>query len=189
MKLNSKDFKNGGVAIYGYSNDDKASEVYFILDQSSYCIALYRALSDKIKPGIEFDPVAQRFWINHLNNSIMMAAVNWCKVFGSANNNKTHYTVLGDCDLFLEELKKKGIDIESYSKSMREFRDKHIAHNDNYKSPVPDFNIAFEIIVLYDDLVLVNTCLYEPAGLTRLRDSYENYCETIKEYLEEIDLE
>ena len=74
----------------------------------------------------------------------MMATVEWCKVFGSKKNNKTHYTL---CIGPLEG-------IEETSDDMKEFRDKYISHYDYYNKPIPFMDKAVRIVESFDQAML-----------------------------------
>ena len=73
-----------------------------------------------------------------------MAAVEWCKVFGSERNNKTYYP---KC---IEELD----GIEKIANDMREFRDKFIAHYDFYNKPIPFMEKAVNVIRQFDKAMI-----------------------------------
>ena len=78
------------------------------------------------------------------NNCLMMAAVEWCKVFGSERNNKTYYT---NC---IEELD----EINDTANEMKEFRDKYIAHSDFYNKPVPIMEKAVNVVRQFDKAMI-----------------------------------
>ena len=170
------------------NNTDIIGSIYIILLQVAYCVALYRSLHKRRDNGIGTnEEYIKQFWVSTMNNALMMAAVNWCKVFGTKGNNHTHYSlVIGDEEeTFLRSLKDIGIDFSHYSKSMREFRDKYIAHWDNYDSPVPDFDIALQVIYCFDEIV-IKKAFMDVAGYGSLCGSYNNYKESIEDYLDEL---
>lgn len=74
----------------------------------------------------------------------MMAAVEWCKVFGSERNNRTYYT---KC---IEELD----GINDIANDMREFRDKYIAHSDFYNKPIPIMEKAVNVVRRFDKAMI-----------------------------------
>lgn len=90
------------------------------------------------------DSVSKPLWILFSNNCLMMAAVEWCKVFGSERNNKTHYTTC------IEKL--EGID-ETVEK-IKDFRDRYISHYDDYNDPIPFMDAAVVIVRRFDQAML-----------------------------------
>lgn len=122
---------------------EMASKIYEILSNFIFDLESYRAVSRHIRSLDEDDP-SRPLWILFSNNCLMMATVEWCKVFGSEKNNKTHYSQ------FIDPLE----GIEEVTKDMKEFRDKYISHYDFYNKPVPIMNRAVEIIERFDKAML-----------------------------------
>ena len=117
--------------------------IYEILSNFFFNLESYRVLNEHIsslKPNNSTRPL----WIVFSNNCLMMAAVEWCKVFGSERNNKTYYT---NC---IEELD----GIENIANDMKEFRDKYIAHSDFYNKPVPIMEKAVNVVRQFDKAMI-----------------------------------
>jgi len=98
--------------------------VYPFLENVIYSITVYEVVTSHIHQNKIFDPYEREFWVNIINNSIQMAIVDWCKVFGSENDDSIHY--LTHCDFTLD-----GID--STKQKMVRFRNKFIAHKAKVK--------------------------------------------------------
>ena len=120
-----------------------ASKIYEILSNFFFDLETYRAVSQYIG-SLSINDIRRPLWIVFSNNCLMMAVVEWCKIFGSKKNNKTHYTHCID-----------HIDgIEEISNEMKEFRDKYISHYDYYDKPVPFLDEAVKIIAAFDQAML-----------------------------------
>lgn len=116
-----------------------AKIIYDILSNFFHDLEAHRAIKEHLKSINESDP-SYHLWSLFSNNCLMMAAVEWCKIFGSSNNNKTHYT---KCIPPLEG-------IEQTVQEMKEFRDKYISHYDFYDKPIPFMDQAVEVIKRFD---------------------------------------
>lgn len=173
------------VDIYDLTGDEKISyDIYEIIDNACFNLAIHRALSERFKSINEerIDIEGRLFWVVVTDNSLMMTAVNWCKVFGSDKNNGTHYKRLKDYETFESVASDKGYNIDEYSKEMREFRDKFIAHKDRYEKPIPNFDIALDIMELFYETVL-NKLEHTNSPIVSFRDYKEmanNYLDSIK---------
>lgn len=120
-----------------------AVKIYEILSNFFFDLESYWALLLHIE-SLETNDPSRPLWILLSNNCLKMATVEWCKVFGSENNNKTHYTKCID---------QLGV-IEETSNEMREFRDKYISHYDFYSKPIPFMDKAVKIIEEFDQAML-----------------------------------
>ncbi len=133
-----------------------AYDIRDILDNTSFSLAIHRTLSERFKSINEerLNIEGRLFWVDITDNSLMMTAINWCKVFGSEKNNRTHYKRLKGYESFERMAFDKGYDLDQYSKDMREFRDKFIAHKDNYRKTIPNFDTALDIMEFFYETVL-----------------------------------
>ena len=122
--------------------NDYVKTVCSFLESVIYSITVYEAISSKIHQDKIYDPEQRAFWINIINNSIQMAIVDWCKVFGSERDNPFHYKK--NFDFILD-----GID--PISEKMIRFRNKFIAHKTEVKVPVPILNEALDVIYAFDE--------------------------------------
>ncbi len=120
-----------------------AVKIYEILSNFFFDLESYRALLLHIE-SLEINDPSRPLWILLSNNCLMMATVEWCKIFGSENNNKTHYS---KCIDQLGE-------IEETSNEMREFRDKYISHYDFYNKSIPFMDKAVKIVERFDQAML-----------------------------------
>lgn len=120
-----------------------AQTIYNILSNFFFDLETYWIIQEHYRAQELSDPT-RPIWILLSNNCLQMAVVEWCKVFGSPQNNKTHYT---KCIDPLEG-------IENTVKEMKEFRDKYISHYDSYDKPVPFLYKAIEIVDMFDDCML-----------------------------------
>lgn len=110
----------------------------FIIDlETHWAIKQHLAVLDE-------DSVSKPLWILFSNNCLMMAVVEWCKVFGSEHNNKTHYTTCID----------KLDGIEETVEKIKDFRDRYISHYDNFNEPIPFMEAAVEIVKRFDQIML-----------------------------------
>ena len=149
-----------------------AKEIYGILSNFFFDLESYRAINEYLMTLSPSDP-SKPLWIILSNNSLMMATVEWCKVFGSARNNTTHYT---KCIEILEG-------IEETVNDMKEFRDKYISHNDHYNKPVPIMEKAVTVVKTFDKAMIEKYGLeYQESTL----DVITNYREEIRKCLSTI---
>lgn len=123
------------------------------------CIASKRAMS-----AIDGDPELN-FWRIQYGNSLDMAVIEWCKLFGSDDevNQQIHWkNMFSDGDGFREGLF-SNLELNqevwnSYWKSMKGYRDQHVAHLDFKRRDVsnyPDLDLAVASADYYYGKVLV----------------------------------
>ena len=122
---------------------DIATKIFEILSNFFMDLESYRELNRHIC-NLERNDPSRPLWIVLSNNCLMMAAVEWCKIFGSEHNNVTHYTKCID--------KLEGI--ETTVNEMKEFRDKYISHYDFYNKPIPFMDKAVNVIIKFDEAVV-----------------------------------
>ena len=124
--------------------NDYITTVYPLLEDILYSITLYKTISGRIKQDASYDPYEREFWVDIMNNSIQMAIINWCKVFGSENQNPFHYS--NHFEFVLEG-------IEQSKAKMVKFRNKYIAHKTEVEVSVPYLNEALAVIFAFDKIL------------------------------------
>jgi len=101
------------------------------------------------------------FWTATIDAHIMIAVINWCKVFGSYGPNQTHWTKTPIVDKHkLQDSFRTQIlaaigytqqQWDDYHKSMCRFRDKYVVHTEiDFSEPVPNFTVALNIAYEYE---------------------------------------
>lgn len=171
-------------------NEEKDIEnIYRILETMLYNYAAYKAIRNHSAKeyGVLFRPDIRLFWAIVSNNCLQMSAVDWCKVFGSKNNNKTHFSHFIDPDIFESKLSRESVDLVTCSKEMKSFRDKYISHSDNYDSPVPYFDSSLKVVFIFDAAVK-ERYREQTDVFPNLRETYLNYMEILEDYIREIKL-
>lgn len=162
-------------------DEDTIGTVYPILQRVVYNIMLNRILVPKIKERGVFDPYEIEFWTHISNNAIQMAALDWCKVFGS-ENNEIYYEKYINKECFLKRL--KNMDYQKVRDDIRKFRNKYVAHCGLYDIPIPVFDDAIRIISAFQEEMEAE---YDLHGLSL--GSIEGLCEAyqirIEDYLEQ----
>ncbi len=141
---------------------DFVATVYPFLENVLYSIALYKTISDRIYQDVFIDVCQRELWVNVINNSIQMAVIDWCKVFGSDYENPFHYS--RNCDFQIE-----GID--SVKEKMTRFRNKYIAHKTTVDVPVPSLNEATNVIFAFDKEIRKKSDL---DGYPTFQETYES---------------
>ena len=136
---------------------DLKMDIYSLLYSFVYSVAVFKVM-DTRKAHFQTMEVEQaRFWTSVSDNSIQQAVVNWCKVFGSYNE-RTHYSKINTehVKAFEKAVVERNIDFADYSKSMKNFRDKFIAHLDKKKErkEIPFLDSALTICFLYEEMVI-----------------------------------
>lgn len=144
-------------------NDYVATVIPF-LENIIYSIALYRAIGKKIQQDKVFEVYQREFWVRIMNNSVQMAIVDWCKVFGSTWRNKFHYSVNLDFELD---------GIETTKDQMVRFRNKYAAHREKVRVPVPVLEDALSAVYAFDDMLREEYDLKDYPTLRQAYDSYE----------------
>jgi hypothetical protein len=107
------------------------------------------------------------FWVFTTDAHLLQATNYWCMVFGSHASNPTHWKHLavheGDQKELRQGFKKAvlaqtGFTEEEWTKYWKEmvtFRNKYVVHRDNFKDPVPNFDIALEVVYAYDGWIRI----------------------------------
>jgi uncharacterized protein YbaA (DUF1428 family) len=116
-------------------------------------IAYYRAGQDSKDQWIEDD-----FWRHNNSNSIDMAVIDWCKVFGDKKAEHYWRKSVDDPDTVLTQMLAatniSNTEFEEYILKVREYRDKFLAHLDKDNvMHIPQLDIAIgTTIFLYNHL-------------------------------------
>ena len=129
---------------------DQVFRLVFVVRNIAYHRSLY-----KYKDEFE-----QNYWILIFNNFLDIAALEWCKVFGS-KSNLTHWSKhIKNQDEFrsnmLIHLNLSQEEWEEYWKSIKDYRDCMVAHHihnpeiENF----PDFNIALLSCYFYYEIII-----------------------------------
>ena len=127
-------------------NEETIGRVFGIIDEALYSMALYSEINPSDRDNTVFDPYLRKFWMVISDNAVLMSVIQWCKIFGSEGNNKTHYSHFVDRELFKRKL--NNISYEVFSDSMKNVRDKFAAHEDKEEDRVeiPSFDTARKIM-------------------------------------------
>lgn len=163
--------------------NDKIATVYGTLYEALDSIAVFKELKPRFNEGF-FQPDIRSFWRIVSDNCLQMAAIQWCKIFGS-EGNELYWKQFVDEQLFYEL-----VSFERYvsvADAMRAFRNKYVAHNGGYKDPVPYFDEAVWVICAFDKIVREE---YEDAE-DRIKTGTEYYFmkQNVKEYLNQLQIQ
>lgn len=140
-------------------------------------VHLKRVLSD-------FDPdPGLNFWRVMHGNLLDMAVLDWCKLFGSDDeeHQKTHWkNVVADEEQFRKDLLKAiGVDAgawKTYWNDMKNYRDQHVAHRDFGKPDVthyPKLDLALESSYFYYGYLIAEL---RKIGVKNYPDDIRDYC-------------
>lgn len=93
-------------------------------------------------------------WIYTFNNFIDMAVLDWCHLFGSQSDDLHWRRIVVDAEWFKSEILKSlgltGEEWDAYWKSIKDYRDKDVAHIEvRPETSVPKMDKALEAIKLY----------------------------------------
>jgi hypothetical protein len=94
------------------------------------------------------------FWVTVNGNFIDICVLEWCKLFGN-NSDKHHWKQIApDADCFKDEmLQTLGIlqsDFDNCWRSIRDYRDKFVAHLDSERTMhIPGMNLAWDTVEFY----------------------------------------
>ena len=149
--------KNNAVVQTVTTDPDLEVDIYSLLYSFIYSVAIFKVM-DSRKAHLQDMKVEQaHFWVSVSDNSLQQAVVDWCKVFGS-NNERTHYSKINAeyVKAFEKAVADENIDLSDYSKSMKTFRDKFIAHRDEKRKrkEIPYLDSALTICFLYEKVVI-----------------------------------
>ncbi len=121
--------------------------VFGIIDEALYSMALYSEINPSNRDNTIFDPYLRKFWKTISDNAVLISVIQWCKIFGSEGNSKTHYSHFVDREQFKSKL--NNTLYEGFSDNMKNIRDKFAAHEDKEEDRVaiPSFDIrSFPLI-------------------------------------------
>lgn len=145
-------------------------------------LAYYRAG----KPVYDRLGLKSPFWCATLDAHLKIATIQWCKVFGSDGCNATHWKKTARLDVetakksFRSKLVRPGLsfaDWQKYHRSMRNFRNKFVAHHEiGFADPVPNFDTALNVAYVYDGWVreLIRPDVYTGPWLRQHFDEWKN---------------
>ena len=136
---------------------------------------MYKAVFAKCNVTCEKE--TRQFLVLTANAHIQMSYLVFCKIFGSEKNNTLHFTNFVSEEKFYQELLRKyQIDKEKfgwYVETVKKFRDKYIAHADEYEEVVPPYEIAKCALVVFDELLEAE-----------LSEQYKELFGTLRGYIE-----
>ena len=158
--------------------DDNIASAYGVLNDGLYSLAVYKGLHGRFATGC-FEPFSRGFWVSVSDNAIQMAAVQWCKVFGS-ENNEIRYDKLVNEIRFIAILGTE-IPFKKVSDEIRHFRNKYVAHSANFNAPVPVFDNALKVVKAFDEVVREE---YDAEGLMSLIGAYDAYRMQVTDYFD-----
>ena len=123
-----------------------------------YHLTYYRALHKAYNER----KMKDEFWKMTIDAHLLIAAINWCMVFGSDSSNPTHWKQLSPTESTHKQfraglLNSVGISRPQWKRywtSMTAFRNKYAAHRElSFTDPVPNFDIALKAALYYDQWV------------------------------------
>jgi hypothetical protein len=129
--------------------------------------------------------IASPFWCAMLDAHLMVAALQWCKVFGAHGCNSTHWKKIpAPAATDAQRLFKANVlsrvgftesEWKKYHDEMCTFRNAFVAHHElGISRPVPDFGIALEVALAYDNWIrtLILPDVYEGPPI---EDDYKDW--------------
>jgi hypothetical protein len=129
------------------------------------------------------------FWVYTSNSHLMMSVIDWCKIFGT-DDNETHWkkSTIGNSRKFQNEFRSKiykatGLNSkewQGYHRMLRNFRNKYVAHAVlDHDAPVPKMDHALTIALIYDKW------LREELNIVCIQDDLKPLPESITEFRNE----
>lgn len=117
-------------------------------------------------------------WIYAFNNYIDVAVLDWCHLFGNWNDHLHWRNLINDADGFKKELlntlNMTAREFDTYWESVKDYRDKDIAHIEVRPSTnVPHMDKALEAVSLYYRHLISE--LHQEGIYWELPDNIENY--------------
>ena len=163
-------------------NEETIGRVFGIIDEALYSMALYSEINPSDRDNTVFDPYLRKFWMVISDNAVLMSVIQWCKIFGSEGNNKTHYSHFVDRELFKRKL--NNISYEVFSDSMKNVRDKFAAHEDKEEDRVeiPSFDTARKIMEAFRKTVQEE---YDIPEITPISVTFTAYRLQVRDQLKE----
>lgn len=143
---------------YENYNEELIGKVYYSMKHFLFHSEAFRTINKRIDCLLG----DREFWVYTNDAHLKSAVMIWCKLFG-IKKEETHWQRLFSnkiCDAqtlrFYELLEEKGISreqFEQFSNDMRTFRNKYVAHQNDYNKPVPILDIAYEAVFALDKLI------------------------------------
>jgi hypothetical protein len=128
--------------------------IYKFLEKSIQSLLLYESAQEKkIKATVD-NPSRLKSYQVIADNCIQMAAVNWCKVFGS-KKSKMYYATDKNLDkkLFLSFVEARDASFQEIGDKMRSFRDKYGEGNYSQEEVNKLFKQALDVIDAYEHVL------------------------------------
>lgn len=162
--------------------DGNIGRAFGIIDEILYSFALNHEIRPSERDEIVYDPYLRRFWLSISNNAILMAIINWCKLFGAEGNNDMHFSHFVSRERMLNK-----IDETSFlqlSKKMKNIRNKFVAHEDRRSKieKIPEFKEAIKVMEVFREAVQEE---YDIPALPSLQGKYESFQLQIRDCLKD----
>ena len=163
-------------------DNNTIGRVFGIIDEMLYSMALYSEIRLPNCDNTIFDPYLHEFWKTISDNAMLMSVIQWCKIFGSEVNNKTHYSHFVDREQFKSKL--NNISYEAFSNNMKNVRDKFAAHEDKEEERVaiPSFDTARKIMEAFRKTVQEE---YDIPEITSISVTFTAYRLQVRDQLKE----
>ncbi|MHB1484462.1 MAG: hypothetical protein ACYCYI_07325 [Saccharofermentanales bacterium] len=139
-------------------NDKKFLEILYLIKDFLYHYESYKEIHkvyDKL-------PGEKEFWRYTCDAHLEMANISWCMIFGS-DSNETHWKKIAKEEIqafrksFINFLSSNGKmthdEYKCYWNEMCDFRNRYVAHKNEYNQPVPHFDNACLIIYNFDSWI------------------------------------
>ncbi len=160
-------------------------KLYYCMRESVEQNLVYTATVAWCLETIELD--TNRYLVTVADACIQMYVINWCKIFGAERNNPIHWKKYGVVEEgFFQKLQKdcgitKG-DFDCCRKAMMDFRNKYVAHTDDFDGVVPFLRITLDALVTLDAVLIdLNDELF---GM--LKDYIESSSDTCDEIIKRV---
>lgn len=133
---------------------ERLEELHFQMNRVIEHYLIYRAINKTIYKNVGALEMSE-FLVVTLDAHLEMFFVIWCKIFGSDKNNRLHYSRFIELNSFSRQLSEidSEIDFDKYVLQMKRFRNKYVAHSDDYNEPVPHLESALKAIFVLDKMI------------------------------------
>lgn len=160
--------------------DDNIGRAFGIIDEILYSFALNREIRPSERDEIIYDPYLRRFWLSISNNAVLLAIINWCKLFGSERNNDMYFSHFVSKERVFNRIGETSF--LQLSKKMRNIRDKFAAHEDRKSEieRIPEFKEAINVMEVFKEAVQEE---YDIPVLPPVKEKYESFQLQIRDCL------
>jgi hypothetical protein len=169
-------------------NEDILGKQFYCMHYFARILTYSREIRKRID-NIECSKKEKWFLVETLNTHLSMSVVEWCKIFGT-DDNEIHWkkAVITNSKKFQDEFRLKIHETtklshkewENYHSEMIGFRNKYVAHYDkNYKDPVPKMDNALTVAFAFDEW------LWKEKNIVSFKGNLKPLSESIKEYRNE----